>query len=536
MGFITLLSQSMEPYTIYATLIFLFCLLFWLLKRSNADIPTKAPPPPEAEGAWPLIGHLHLLGGSHAAHVTLGNMADKYGPIFTLRLGIHRTLVVSNWEMAKECFTVNDKVFASRPNSLAFEVLGSNFSFFGSSPYGPYWRYMRKIATVEVLSTKRIEMLKQVMDSEVKAAMKKSYDFWVMMKESGPKKAVTEMEKWFANITLNVMFRAVLGKRLTGMGCEDDEEENEKIQKAVRDFFHLFGQFTVSDAVPFLRWLDLDGQEKKMKKTAKELDDFAQVWLEQHKYKTNSGSEEWKNGEHDFMDLLLSAVDDECLHGHDHDTIVKSTCLQLILAGTDTMTRTLTWALSLLLNNREVLNKATHELDTQIGGENVVVESDFEKLEYLQAIVKETLRLYPPGPLSVPHESMEDCIVGGYHVPAHMRLLTNISKLQQDPSLYSDPLEFRPERFLTTHKDIDLKGKHFEFIPFGAGRRICPGISFALQLMQMTLAALLHGFEIVTIDGGPVDMVEKTGLTNVKASPLQVILTPRQSIQVYNQN
>ncbi|XP_057423367.1 cytochrome P450 CYP82D47-like [Lotus japonicus] len=528
MGFDTLLSQPMEPFTIYATLFFLFCLLFWLLKRSHADVSTKAPPPPEAGGAWPLIGHLHLLGGSHAAHVILGNMADKYGPIFTLRLGVHRTLVVSNWEMAKECFTVNDKVFASRPNSLAFEVLGVNSSLFGASPYGPYWRYMRKIATLEVLSTKRIEMLKEVMHSEVMAAVKKSYNYWVMMRESGATKVVTEMEKWFADITLNVMFRTVLGKRLTGMGCEDDEEENEKIRKAVRDFFHLFGQFTVSDAVPFLRWLDLDGYEKKMKKTAKEMDDFAQAWLEQHK--RNSGLGEWKKGEHDFMDLLLATVDDECVHGHDADTIIKSTCLQLILAGTDTMTGTLTWALSLLLNNREVLNKATHELDTQIGRENAIGESDFEKLEYLQAIVKETLRLYPTVPLSVPHESMEDCIVGGYHVPAHTRLLTNISKLQQDPSLYSDLLEFRPERFLTTHKDIDLKGKHFELIPFSAGRRICPGISFALQLMQMTLATLLHEFEIVTIDGGHVDMVEKTGITNVKASPLQVILTPRQSI------
>lgn len=209
----------------------------------------------------------------------------------------------------------------------------------------------------------------------------------------------------------------------------------------------------------------------------------------------------------------------------------------LILAGTDTTTGTLTWALSLLLNNREVLNKVQQELNTQIGREKTAVEySDLKKLKYLQAIIKETLRLYPPGPLNMPHESMEDCIVGGYHVPVGTRLLTNLSKLQRDPLLYSDPLEFRPGRFLDTHKDIDVKGQDFELIPFGAGRRMCPGMSFGLELMQITLATLLHGFDIVTPDGGPVDMVEQFGLTSIKASPLQVILTPRLPSQIYAQN
>jgi cytochrome P450 len=208
----------------------------------------------------------------------------------------------------------------------------------------------------------------------------------------------------------------------------------------------------------------------------------------------------------------------------------------LILAGTDTTAGTLTWTLSLLLNNREVLNKVIQELDTQIGMENMAIKTDLTKLKYLQAIIKETLRLYPAAPLNIPHESIEDCIVGGYHVPAGTRLLTNVSKLQRDPMLYLDPLEFRPERFLTTHKDVDVKGQHFELIPFGAGRRMCPGISFGLQLMQITLATLLHGFDIVTPNEEPVDMVEHNGLTTIKASPLEVILTPRLSTQVFSQN
>lgn len=201
----------------------------------------------------------------------------------------------------------------------------------------------------------------------------------------------------------------------------------------------------------------------------------------------------------------------------------------------DTTAGTMTWALSLLLNNHGILNKVVHELDTHIGTEKMVKVSDLKKLEYLQSIIKETLRLYPVGPLSLPHESMQDCTVGGYHVPSGTRLLTNISKLQRDPLLYSNPLEFCPERFLTTHKDIDVKGQHFELIPFGAGRRMCPGLSFGLQIMQLTLATLLHGFDIVIHDAKPTDMLEQIGLTNIKASPLQVILTPRLSTYIYDE-
>nr|POE70888.1 cytochrome p450 82a4 [Quercus suber] len=129
------------------------------------------------------------------------------------------------------------------------------------------------------------------------------------------------------------------------------------------------------------------------------------------------------------------------------------------------------------------------------------------------------MRLYPAAPLLVPHESLEDCTLAGYNIPSGTRLIVNVSKLHQDPNVWVDPPEFRPERFLTTHKDVDVKGQHFELIPFGSGRRMCPGISFALQVTQLTLATLLHAFEI--------------GLTNLIATPLEFNLTPRLAAQAY---
>ena len=199
----------------------------------------------------------------------------------------------------------------------------------------------------------------------------------------------------------------------------------------------------------------------------------------------------------------------------------------LITGGTDTTTVTIVWALSLVLNHSSVLKKVQDELDLHVGKERLVNESDITNLVYLQAVVKETLRLYPAGPLSGPREFTEDCIIGGYHVSKGTRLITNLWKIQTDPRIWPDPIEFKPERFLTTHKDVDVKGKHFELIPFGSGRRLCAGISFGVQMTQLVLASLLQAFEVST--DGPVDMTAIFGLTNVKATPLDLLVKPRLS-------
>lgn len=187
----------------------------------------------------------------------------------------------------------------------------------------------------------------------------------------------------------------------------------------------------------------------------------------------------------------------------------------------------------MLLNNPHALKKAQEELDTQIGGQRQLEESDIKNLVYIQAIIKETLRLYPPTQLMPPRQNIEDCIVGGYHVPAGTTLFVNLWKVHRNPQDWPNPGDFLPERFLTTHKDVDLRGKHFQLIPFGSGRRGCPGISFGLHVVQFTLASLVHAFDIAMLANEPVDMAESFGLTNVKAMPLEVVLTPRLPPKVY---
>ncbi|KAI8005140.1 Cytochrome P450 82A3 [Camellia lanceoleosa] len=527
------LSFMTAAVAMFAFLLFLYYAVS-MVSSGHRHSSRKGREAPEAAGAWPLMGHLHLLGGRELPYKILGAMADKYGPVFTIRLGVHRALVVSNSEMAKECLTTNDKAFSNRPKSIAVEHMCYNYAMFGFSPYGPYWREMRKITTLELLSNHRLATFNHIRESEVKASIKNIYEQWVKKNNSTSASnykvpVVVEMKRWFGDINLNLIFRIVAGKRFV----EGDTAEGERCRKSLRDFFDLMGVITVADAVPFLRWLDLGGYEKAMKKTAKELDGVLQGWLEEHKHKRISGE---AKAEQDFMDVMLSVLDGGVTQEgpkFDADTINKATCLSLTLGATDTTTVTLTWALALLLNNQQVLKRAQDELQTHVGSHRQVKESDMKELPYLQAIVKETLRLYPPAQLSPPREAVEDCFVGGYHVPTGTRLFLNLWKIHRDPQVWADPLEFQPERFLTINKDVDVRGQHFELIPFGSGRRACPGISFALQVVQFTLASLLHSFEFATPSDEVVDMTESNGFTNIKATPLQVLLIPRLPAEFY---
>ncbi|GMH13858.1 hypothetical protein Nepgr_015699 [Nepenthes gracilis] len=386
------------------------CCVIWSRRRSN---PKRQPP--EIAGSWPLIGHLHLLAGSKLPHIALANLANEYGPIFQIKIGVHPVLVVSSWELAKEYLAENDKIFVNRPCTVAVEQLAYNSTMFGFGPYGPYWRELCKIVTLSLLSNHRLEQLKHARIFKVRTAIKALYGKW---------------------------------------------------RKASKD--------VASNA-----------KEKP-------------------------------------VDFELDAV-------------IKATCLNVILGGTESSTVTLTWALSLLLNNRHVLKKAQDELDTIVGKERLVNDSDMEYLVYLQAIINETMQLHPAAPLSSPREAVNDCNISGFHVPVGTQLFVNVHKIHRDPHVWPDPREFQPERFLTTHKYVGVRGQNFKLIPFGSGRRICSGISFSLQIMMFTLANLLQAFEITTPSDKQVDLTERFGLTNMKETPLEVILTPSLPNELYSE-
>lgn len=519
MEFWLLPSKSLFFLSVVAV-IFIHQILKSLKSRSTKSIP-------QADGSWPIIGHCKLLAGSKLPHEIFSDLADKHGPAFFIRLGVHRVLVVSGPEVVKELFTTNDIAVSSRPKILATKLMGYDHSMFGFSPYGPYWRELRKITTLHLLSTTRLELLRHVHVSETEISIKELYKIW-RLKSQRNGAVLVDMKKFFLDLTLNVVLRVVVGKRYS-----DGDQEALHCKKMIEDFMNLLGSFVAADYIPWLRWLDIGGYEERMKKTALGIDELLDAWLKEHRRRRKSGEDD---GEQDFMDVMLSIIEEEaCIHSHDADKIIKSTCMSMISGGSDTTSVTLIWALSLLLNNRNALRKAQKEMDDQVGKKRLVTKADIVNLPYLQAIVKETLRLYPAGFLGGIREFNQDCILRGSTIKKGTRLIINMWKLHRDATVWEDPLEFMPERFFSAnHKDVDLKGQHYELIPFGAGRRICPGVGFSLQILHFVLANLIQSFDFSTPNNTHVDMTASPGMSNIKLTPLDVLISPRLNPTLYN--
>ncbi|PSR94944.1 Cytochrome P450 82C4 like [Actinidia chinensis var. chinensis] len=488
---------------------------------------TKAPEPP---GSLPFIGHLHLLGGPAPVFRTLGTMANEHGPIFSIRLGSHQALVVSSWEYVKECFTTNDRIFASRPMMALGKYMGYDHAVFALAPYGPYWRDVRKMVTLELLTNHQLEKLRHVRESEVDLCVRDLHSLCAKNKEMS---ALVAMNEWLEHLTFNIIVKMLVGKRVFDSTTRSNTNSQEfGFKEAIKKALYLSGVFVASDAIPSLEWVDVGGYVKAMKQTGKEIDQVLGRWLEEHVRRREKEGGRGDKG--DFIDVMLSVLsEDTVMAGYKRDTIIKSTTLILILTGSESTAETLTWALSLLLNNPHALKTAQEELDLHVGRNKWVQESDIANLNYLQAIVKETLRLYPPAPLSGPREAIEDCRVGGYDIKKGTRLIVNLWKLQRDSRIWDDPNEFKPERFLSDHANVGFRGQQFEYIPFSSGRRMCPAVTFGLQVVQLTLARLLQGFDMTTPMGMPVDMTEGLGIALPKVCPLEVVLTPRLPLKAY---
>lgn len=282
---------------------------------------------PEPAGAWPLIGHLHLLGGKEPACKILGAIADKAGPFYSLRLGMNRILVVSGWEMVKECLAKNDIVFATRASIAAGKHLGYNNAIFALAPYGEYWRDMRKLATLQLLSSHRLEILKHVRLSEVDMFLK---DLYNICAENANNLAKVTISKLLERVTFNINLKMLAGKRFSSSTYGEENSEPWRYKKAIEEALYLSGIFVMSDAIPWLEWLDHQGHISAMKRTAKEIDAVVGTWLEEHLRKKSS--KEDSIGESDLMDVMLeNLAEDSVMSGHSRDTVVKAMVMVRLL-------------------------------------------------------------------------------------------------------------------------------------------------------------------------------------------------------------
>ncbi|GLT84000.1 hypothetical protein SLE2022_022600 [Rubroshorea leprosula] len=325
----------------------------------------------------------------------------------------------------------------------------------------------------------------------------------------------------FATLTNNVVCRVALGRKYGG-------ESGRRFAKLLSEFAELLGIFNVGDFIPWLAWVShVNGLEARMDKVAKEFDDFLEGVVEEHMAQQKKGpNTDSVNGKEqkDFVDVLLW-IQRENLAGFKIDRVsIKAVVPDVFAAGADTTYTSLEWAMTEILRHPNVMKQLQKEVREIAGEKSDIKEKDLEKMHYLKAVIKETLRLHPPIPLLVPRESAQDVEVMGYNIAAGTRVIVNAWAIGRDPMSWEQPEEFIPERFLNS--SVDFKGHDFQLIPFGSGRRGCPGILFATTINELFLANLVHKFNW-TLPGGAkekdVDMSESIGLTIRRKFPLIAI-------------
>ncbi|KAB1217264.1 Cytochrome P450 71A25 [Morella rubra] len=515
-NFLQLLGEQvaqllMNPF-VFAILAFLFILLF---KWSSTHATTKNNSPPSPP-KLPIIGNLHQLGLQ--AHRSLGSLAQRHGPLMLLHLGRVATLVVSSADAAREVMKTHDLTFTNRPKSTMAEKLLYNSRDVAFAPYGEYWRQIKSVSVLHLLSNKRVQSFRTVREEETSLMIEK-------IKQSCSLSFVN-LSEVFAALTNDIVCRVALGRKYS----EGEGERNFK--ELLGKFTDLLGAFSVGDYIGWLAWMSrVNGLNARAEKVAKQLDDFIEGVVNDHINSPARGIDGHVNSENedqkDFVDILLSIQKENAI-GFPIDRLsIKALILDAFAAGTDTTYTVLEWAMTELLRHPKAMKKVQKEVRGIAGNKQEITEDDLDKTPYLKAVIKEALRLHPPIPLLVPRESTKNSKIQGYDIAAGTQVIINAWALGRDPESWEEPEEFQPERFLTS--SIDFRGHDFQFIPFGAGRRGCPGISFAMATVELGLANVVLNFDW-TLPGGArgmdLDMTESTGLTLHKKFPLTAVVTP----------
>ncbi|CAN1174486.1 Geraniol 8-hydroxylase [Linum perenne] len=472
--------------------------------RTPANLP---PGPPRL----PIIGNLHILGDK--PHQSLANLAKIHGPLMSLKLGQVITIVASSPSVAREILQTHDQVLSNRQLTLAF--CASDHHKFGIPllPMGSKWRNLRKVCSTYLFATQKL-------DSNQDLRSKKIQNLLESVRRNAYEGKAVDIGGEAFRATLSAISMTVLSLDLTDEGSEYVTEFKE-VSWGIMD---ESGKPNLGDYFPVLGRLDLQGIQKRMRShSSKMLNLFGRIIDERLKRRNL----EAYVSSNDMLDTLLDIVDQENGDASMNLDLIKHLFLDLFVAGTDTIASTLEWAMAELLSNPNIFAQAREELHQTIGKENYIHESDIIRLPFLQAIIKENFRLHPAGPLLFPRKAGFDVQIFGFTLPKGSQVIVNAWAIGRDPTIWDNPNSFIPERFMGS--DIDVGGNSFELIPFGGGRRICPGLPLAMRMLHMMLGTLVHWFDWKLVDGVDpknLDMEEKFGITLQKAKPLVAFPTP----------
>ncbi|CAK9167030.1 unnamed protein product [Ilex paraguariensis] len=455
----------------------------------------------------PFIGSMNLMAG--LAHHKISAMAEacKAKRLMAFSVGETRVIVTCNPDVAKDI--LNSSVFADRPVKESAYTLMFNRAI-GFAPYGVYWRTLRRIAATHLFCPKQI-----------KASEAQRFEIaHHMVAMFGEQRGVIRVRDALKRASLNSMMCSVFGRKYLLESYYN--AETDELTKLVDEGYELLGTFNWSDHLPWLA--DFDPQKTRFRcfKLVPRVNQFVSKIIAEHRAQTGEQH-------HDFVDVLLS------LQGNDKlsDSDMIAVLWEMIFRGTDTVAILIEWILARMVLHPDVQSMVHDELDRVIGSSRAVTESDITDMEYLPAVVKEVLRLHPPGPLlSWSRLAIFDTTIDGYHVPMGTTAMVNMWAITRDPQVWMDPLGFKPERFLNGTDqggELSVLGSDLRLAPFGSGRRSCPGKTLGLTTVTFWVASLLQEFKWVPAEQkNTVDLSEVLRLSCEMANPLTVRVQPRR--------
>ncbi|CDP20560.1 unnamed protein product [Coffea canephora] len=470
----------MDTTVSYLVLYFVIWACIYVL-TSNLRSRKSAARLPPGPYSFPIIGNLHQLGKK--PHQSFAKLSRTYGPLMSLKLGSKTTILVSSPTVAREVLQQYDQTFSSRAIPTAAQALDHHkFSLVWLPPSGQ-WRNIRKMCKENIFATPRLDA-----------------------NEGLRQEKLQELRDY--------LHRTLFSKDFANYGSDSSQELKEIVWGVMKNA----GAPNLSDYFPVLQMIDPQGIMRDSKFYLQKLFDIFDDIIDE-RIQVRSSSETKKN---DLLETLLDhSIKIEFEFGRKD---LKHLLMDLFVGGTETTSVTVEWAMAELLRNPDKIAKARAELKEVIGQKEVVQESDISRHPYLQAVIKETFRLHPAGPLLAPHKANDDVEINGYMVPKNTQVLFNVWASGRDPATWSDPEIFEPERFLDS--EIDVRGQHFELIRFGAGRRIFPGLPLAYRMVHLMLAAFIHNIDWKLEEGmkpEDLDMDENFGLSVHKALPLEAI-------------
>lgn len=467
--------------------------LAWSLSKARVSIPGPS--------GLPVLGLVLTFTGS-LTHRMLAKVSHalKADSLMAFSVGFTRFIISSHPETAK--IILNSSAFADRPvKESAYGLLFHRAM--GFAPYGEYWRNLRRISATHLFSPKRIACFGEFR-REMGARM--VTEIVSLMKTDGH--IVVKRVLHFGS--LNNVMRTVFGK-----SYDFNEKDGRELEYLVSEGYELLGIFNWSDHFPLLGWLDMQGVRRRCKELVARVNIFVGKIIEEHRFKrTKNAGKAVDEAFHDFVDVLLDLEMEDKLSDSDMIAVLW----EMIFRGTDTVAILLEWILARMVLHPDIQSKVQCEIDAVVETGRAVCDSDLTNLPYLQAIVKETLRVHPPGPLlSWSRLAIHDTSVGMHLVPSGTTAMVNMWAITHDEKIWSQPEEFVPERFM--EEDVAIMGSDLRLAPFGSGRRVCPGKAMGLVTVQLWLAQLLQGFKWVPSDNG-VDLSECLNLSLEMKNPL----------------